>query len=122
MPLLILAVIAACYEHAMTDGEGRATWRTDRHSPCPRESAGAYLTFLAGTGYQLSAIEQAVAGGVPYGGENPDTGADPATERAGASTSDEISETATRHSARQDEHSAGASTEDPAVAADQAAA
>jgi hypothetical protein len=45
------------------------TWRTDRYSPCPRNEAGRYLNFLAGLGYQLSGIEQAVADGTPYTGE-----------------------------------------------------
>ena len=55
----------------MTEAEGRNTWRADRYSPCPREQAAAYLTLLAGLGYQLSVIEQAVAGQQPYTGEVP---------------------------------------------------
>ena len=46
MPLVMLGPIAAAYEHAMTDGEGRNTWRTDRYSPCPRTEAAGYLKFL----------------------------------------------------------------------------
>jgi ParB family chromosome partitioning protein len=75
----------------MTEGEGKNTWRTDRYSPCPRREAGAYLTFLASIGYPLSAIEQALADGVPYTGDIPagpalgdpdeaDNAASPATE------------------------------------------
>jgi ParB family chromosome partitioning protein len=71
LPLAMLAPIVAAFEHAMTDGEGRNTWRTDRYSPCPREQAGGYLRFLASVGYQPSAIEQAVAGQTAYTGEDP---------------------------------------------------
>ena len=71
LPLLMFAPIAAAYEHAMTDGEGRNTWRTDRYSPCPRRDAGHYLAFLASAGYPLAAIEQALAGDVPYTGDTP---------------------------------------------------
>jgi ParB family chromosome partitioning protein len=71
LPLAMLAPIVAAFEHAMTDGEGRNTWRTDRYSPCPREQAGGYLRFLASVGYQLSAIEQAVADEVAYTGQDP---------------------------------------------------
>jgi ParB family chromosome partitioning protein len=55
----------------MGEGEGRNTWRTGRYSPCPREQAAAYLTLLAGLGYQPSVIEQAVARQQPYTGEIP---------------------------------------------------
>jgi ParB family chromosome partitioning protein len=71
LPLAMLAPIVAAFEHAMTDGEGRNTWRTDRYSPCPREQAGRYLRFLASVGYQLSGIERAVADQVTYTGEDP---------------------------------------------------
>ena len=72
LPLLMLAPIAVTYEHAMTQGEGRNTWRTDaRWSPCPRAQAGQYLAFLASLGYQLTPIEQAVADGVPWTGDTP---------------------------------------------------
>ncbi len=73
LPLLMLAPIAVTYEYAMTEGLGRATWRTDHtYSPCPRAEAGRYLTFLAELGYDLSPIEQAVADGVPWTGDNPE--------------------------------------------------
>ena len=39
LPLLMLAPIAVTYEHAMTQGEGRNTWRTDTATapaPAPR--------------------------------------------------------------------------------------
>ena len=85
--IVMLAPVITAYEHAMTDGEGRNTWRTDRYSPCPRADAGTYLAFLASLGYQLSAIEQAVADGTPYTGdttlagllapEQPEAGAEP---------------------------------------------
>ena len=55
----------------MSEGEGRHTWRTDRYSPCPRQEAAAYLNLLAALGYQLSIIEQAVAGQTAYTGETP---------------------------------------------------
>jgi ParB family chromosome partitioning protein len=55
----------------MTEAEGRNTWRTDRYSPCPREDASRYLTFLASLGYELSVIEQTVADGVPFTGDPP---------------------------------------------------
>jgi len=71
LAVLMLAPIVTAYEHAMTDAEGRNTWRTDRYSPCPRAAAAGYLTFLASIGYQLSAIEQAVADGTPYTGDSP---------------------------------------------------
>jgi len=83
LPLLMLAPIAVTFEYAMTQVEGRNTWRTDnRWSPCPRTEAGQYLAFLAGVGYQLTPIEQAVADGVPWTGDTPDSepltrGADP---------------------------------------------
>jgi ParB family chromosome partitioning protein len=71
VPLLMLGPIVTAFEQAMTEGEGKNTWRTDRYSPCPRRVASAYLTFLASIGYQLSAIEQAVADDVPYTGDTP---------------------------------------------------
>lgn len=61
--IVMLAPVVTAFEHAMTDAEGRDTWRTDRYSPCPRADAAVYLTFLASLGYQMSAIEQAVADG-----------------------------------------------------------
>ncbi len=71
LPLLMLGPILTAYETAMTEGEGRNTWRTDRYSPCPRREAGAYLAFLASIGYQLSAIEQALVNDTPYTGDTP---------------------------------------------------
>jgi ParB family chromosome partitioning protein len=71
LPLLMLAPIVTAYEQAMAEGEGKNTWRPDRYSPCPRNEAGRYLTLLASLGYQLSDIEQAVAGDVPYTGDSP---------------------------------------------------
>ena len=67
-----LGPVVTAYEYAMTEAEGRNTWRTDRYSPCPRRDAGRYLTFLAALGYQLSAIEQAVADGTPWTGDTAD--------------------------------------------------
>jgi ParB family chromosome partitioning protein len=72
LPLALLAVIATAYEDRMDGDGGRATWRTDqRFTQCNREDAGAYLRFLASVGYELSTIEQAVADGVPYTGDQP---------------------------------------------------
>ena len=73
LPLLMLAPIAVTFEYAMTEGLGRATWRTDStYSPCPRAEAGHYLSFLASLGYHLTPIEQAVADGLPYTGDDPE--------------------------------------------------
>jgi len=66
LAIVMLAPVITAYEHALTDGEGRSIWRTDRYSPCPRADAGTYLAFLASLGYPLSAIEQAVADGSPW--------------------------------------------------------
>ena len=71
LPLLMLAPIVTAYEQAMTDGEGKNTWRTDRYSPCPRQEAGRYLAFLASLGYPLSDIEQAVSSGSTWAGDTP---------------------------------------------------
>jgi ParB family chromosome partitioning protein len=71
LPLVMFAPVATAFESAMGDGDGRNTWRTDRFSPCPRDQAAAYLRLLAGLGYQLSVIEQAVAQDQPYTGEVP---------------------------------------------------
>lgn len=66
LSVLLLAPVITAYEHAMTEGEGRNTWRSDgRHSPCPRAAAGTYLAFLASLGYQLSLIEQALVDDTP---------------------------------------------------------
>jgi ParB family chromosome partitioning protein len=67
----MLAPIVTAYELAMTEGEGKSTWRPDRYSPCPYTEAGRYLAFLASLGYQLSVIEQDVADSTPYTGETP---------------------------------------------------
>jgi ParB family chromosome partitioning protein len=78
MPLLALAPIAIAYESEMAgEGERRNTWRTDAWAPCSRKDAAMWLKFLAGLGYELSAIEQAVADGVPYTGD--DTPGEPGT-------------------------------------------
>jgi ParB family chromosome partitioning protein len=72
LPVAILALIAAAYEERMDGDSGRETWRTDRPYPrCPRDDARAYFRFLATVGYELAAIEQAVADGVPYTGDQP---------------------------------------------------
>ena len=71
LPLVMLAPVVTAYEHAMSEGEGKNTWRADRYSPCPRAQAAGYLRFLASIGYQLSSIEQAVAGLAAYTGEAP---------------------------------------------------
>ena len=73
LPLALLAVIAAAYEDRMDGDGGRATWRTDqRFTQCDREEAGVYLRFLAAAGYELSPVERAVAGQVPYTGDQQD--------------------------------------------------
>jgi ParB-like chromosome segregation protein Spo0J len=71
LPLLMLGPIVTAYETAMTEGEGKNTWRTGRYSPCPRRAAATYLAFLASIGNQLSAIEQALTDDVPYTGDTP---------------------------------------------------
>jgi ParB family transcriptional regulator, chromosome partitioning protein len=71
VPLLMLGPIVTAFEQAMTEGEGRNTWRLDRYSPCPRNEAGRYLAFLGTLGYQLSDIERAVAENEPYAGDGP---------------------------------------------------
>jgi len=76
--LLTLTPIAIAYESEMAgDGDRRNTWRTDRWAPCSRKDAGRWLAFLASLGYESSAIERAVAQGVPYEGE--DTTGEPGT-------------------------------------------
>ncbi len=71
LAILALATIVTAYEQAMTQAEGRNTWRTDRYGPCPREDAAVYFTLLASLGYQLSDIESTVADGIPYTGALP---------------------------------------------------
>ena len=91
LPIAILAVIAASYEERMDGDQGRFTWRTDRRfTQCPRDDAGAYLKFLALVGYELSPIEQAVADGVPYAGDQPAD--DPSTGGETATTPDDRAE------------------------------
>jgi hypothetical protein len=80
LTVAMLAPVVTAYEHAMTSGEGRNTWRTDRYSPCPRARAGQYLAFLASLGYQPSDIEQAVADSVSWTGDGPDTPLEPSAE------------------------------------------
>jgi len=71
LPLLTLAPIAIAYESDMAgDGERRNTWRTDRWAPCSRKDAARWPNFLASLGYQLSGIEQAVADGTPWTGDD----------------------------------------------------
>lgn len=78
VPLLALAAIAIAYEGEMAgDGEKRNTWRTDAWAPCSRADAAEWLRFLAGLGYPLSAIEQAVADDTAWTGD--DTPAEPDT-------------------------------------------
>ncbi len=69
LTVIMLAPVVIAYEHAVSEGEGRNTWRTDRYSPCPRGDAGTYLAFLSGLGYQLSGIEQAVMDGSSWTGD-----------------------------------------------------
>jgi ParB family chromosome partitioning protein len=68
LPLLPLGPVVTAYEQALSDAN---TWRTDRYSLCSRRDASRYLMFLASVGYPLAAIEQAVADGHPYAGEDP---------------------------------------------------
>ena len=85
LPLLMLGPIVTAYEQAMTKGEGKNTWRTDRYAPCPRREAGRYLSFLASIGYPLSAVEQALADDIPYLGDAHvgSDSTDPATDGTG---------------------------------------
>jgi ParB family chromosome partitioning protein len=79
LPLALLAAIVTCYEEKLTSATGKMTWRTDRpteYSSCSREDAGTYFRFLATIGHELAPIEQAVADGVPYTGEQPGDGSD----------------------------------------------
>jgi ParB family transcriptional regulator, chromosome partitioning protein len=89
LPLAILAVIAASYEERMDGDQGRFTWRTDRRfTQCPRDDAGAYFRFLASVGYELSPIEQAVADGSSYAGDQPAD--DPGTDGETGTTPDDL--------------------------------
>jgi ParB family transcriptional regulator, chromosome partitioning protein len=76
LALLQFAVVAVAYEQAITHGDaGRSTWREDRFAARPREQAGRYLAFLSSLGYPLSGIEQAVAGGIAWTGDEPEPAA-----------------------------------------------
>ena len=87
--IALLAVIAACYEDRMDGDHGKYTWRTDRRfTQCSRDAAGAYLQFLATAGHELSPIEQAVAEGVPYTGDQPTDSTEPAEPRDQSDESD----------------------------------
>jgi ParB family chromosome partitioning protein len=89
LPLLVLTPIAIAYEAEMAgDGDRRGTWRTDTWAPCSRKDAGRWLTFLASLGYEMSAIEQAVAQGVPYTGEDMFGGAGDSADEAGQPATD----------------------------------
>ncbi len=95
--LLMLAPLVTAYEHEIAgDDIRRTTWRTDRPSPCPRAEAGAYLAFLAALGYELCPIEQAVADGIPYGGDTPGGQAaeDPASDDHDAAAPEDAEEQA----------------------------
>jgi ParB family transcriptional regulator, chromosome partitioning protein len=75
LALLQFAVVAVAYEHAITHGDaGRSTWREDRYTTRPREQARRYLAFLSSLGYPLSGIEQAVADGTAWTGDEPAAG------------------------------------------------
>jgi ParB family chromosome partitioning protein len=76
LPLLMLAPVAAAWESEITGSDAcrRATWRADKYSPCSRADAGYYLAFLASIGCPLTVIEQCVADGIPYAGDDPAPG------------------------------------------------
>ena len=89
LALLQSAVVAVAYEHAITHGDaGRSTWREDRYTARPREQAGRYLAFLASLGYPLSGIEQAVADGTAWTGDDPAEGENAAAATAGGDSED----------------------------------
>jgi ParB family chromosome partitioning protein len=105
LPLLMLTAIATAYEHAMTEGEqAKGTWRTGKYTTCPREQAGEYLSFLAGLGYQLSSIEQALADGVAWTGDTaPDADpGEPADTTTAAGTPDAAEDTGALATAGED--------------------
>jgi ParB family chromosome partitioning protein len=84
--LLMLAPVAVAFESQMAGpDERRGTWRVSRWAPCPRHEAGTWLRFLADLGYQMSAIEQAVADDQPWTGDAP---AEPDREEPGADDPD----------------------------------
>lgn len=76
LPLLMLAPVVAAWEAEITDSDADrwATWRADKYSPCSRADAGYYLAFLASIGCPLTVIEQCVADGTPYAGDDPAQG------------------------------------------------
>jgi hypothetical protein len=76
---------------------GKGTWRSDIYSPCSTSEAGVYLRFLAATGYELSAIEGAVADGVAY------TGGQPGNDLLGAGTEPGDGESGSGGSSESDE-------------------
>jgi len=84
----MLGPLVTAYEQAMSEGDGKNTWRTDRYAPCPRRDAGRYLAFLASAGYQLSIIEECLVDDVPYTGDTPPT-ASLADEDGSASPAEE---------------------------------
>lgn len=80
LPLVMLASIAAAYEHGLAvAGDHNQVWRTDRYSSCPRADAAVWLRFLAEVGHALTPIEQAVVDGTAYTGDDTPAGA-PLTE------------------------------------------
>jgi hypothetical protein len=106
-------------------GEGKNTWRTGRYSPCPRQHAGQYLTFLAAAGYQLSSIEQAVADGTPWTGGTEPAGslpADPAPAGDPASAAGEPGLSSEHTGGAADPEAPDTDTGGAAIDADQAAA
>ncbi len=115
LPLLMIAPIAVAYESEMSgaDANRRATWREDRYSPCSRQEAGKYLSFLASLGYPLAPIEQAVADDVPYTGDT-STDPDPAepattdTESGGDALGDREDAVREDHGDGQEDTSVGA--------------
>ena len=70
----MLAPIVTAYEHAMTEARAATPGAPTGTAPAPAPKPASYLAFLASIGYQLSAIEQAVADGTPYNGETPPEG------------------------------------------------
>ncbi|MBB2749183.1 UNVERIFIED_ORG: ParB family chromosome partitioning protein [Microbispora rosea subsp. rosea] len=96
MQLLALLPIAVAFEHQMTlAGEARNTWRSDKWSPCTPADARRWLEFLIEAGYKPCPIEQAVAYGLPYVGDDIDYAASTAESLAAASAElDDSDETA----------------------------
>lgn len=95
LPIALLAVIAAAYKDRMDGDAGRTTWRTDqRFTQCGCSEARTYLWFLESTGYELAAIERAVADQVPYTGEQPEEDLTSAQEQDTCAAPTELSEDA----------------------------